>query len=1249
MQQNITAFFKKQVKPSSVAAVATPLSSVHGSSSEGVSDVVAADPVCSPKLASVAGEGTLDVVSDVESRDKVALTTAKVGSTSDVSVAAPTDLSRSVTSESVHTSTFSDDFEDESPICRKRSLMYDSGFVPNKVTCTEITEDFIKSHIDIIDNIITEGRSPVVSKVDSRGSSISACSLETEFAPVDGPAASHGERPVAATDVSLESCDIGANGDYGDVSELMFVGAAKSASVIDSSKIALTVGSEPFHPSLRSGDCVTDEERKLYLNCPASQKSRCFRAYVEHYYRYNDTFVFPPWCRVRDIRDRNGLRPTDDAYDPSSIWVPPRNHPWAVEFRSCHFTECMQQWWYLKQDRFDQLLFFKMGRFYELFYHDACIVQEICGLRWMGSEAKPHVGFPEKSLHIYASSCVSRGYKVVVVEQTETPQQLEKRNRESGSRQNAVSRAICEIITPGTITRPEMLGSSSKQLLLITRSCAVEQGVNLDSSDVTAKIGFKRYDLPQFAGSHREHLLSICSMDASIGSLSLGCVDIGMGLGELRAVISSIGPAEIVVDSVIMGSLDELYGMTGILHFELTSFNISDEFTPENVGNKDAQMAPVDYSDFMKRVSTTVGSQLGAYDRLLLLLQRYLRSVMLDNLLNYCTVSVLGSDKRGCMVLDGAALTQLELFRSQEGDVSLSLFGFLNKTCCALGERMLRRWLLKPLISASRINDRSSTVDFLCNNFSLCLSYQERLSSLPDLERCLGKLLNAAAGCYKMAVYFDECVFSKLYSLHQLLEHFLSLHSYVSSFFSEASTIEGCPSLLRDMSSSLVDVTVHCKDLLGKLQVTGPKSCSSASVGVWEGSDDVRGRISRTQSSLDEVLVGIRRHAPSASYVHTKFRYEVEMPESNYRRISGDKSWEVTSTRSGYVRVRNQRIVSLVTELEDHEFSLGQSELLFFQSSVKYIHDRRDIFGSLLVTAADLDCLCSLASVAKNAVIPLVRASVFERGDGEPYMVVRNSVHPIVCQLNPDTFVSNDVHLNHGDYRAMILLTGPNMGGKSTLLRQTALCAIMAHIGSFVPASECKMTVVDRIYTRLGASDNLIEGKSTFLVEMEEVSSMLRTGTSDSLVLVDELGRGTSTFDATAIAAACLEKISSIGCRCIFTTHFQEVCSYSLRLPNVSLCHMLASFDDTERTLTFMYKLSLGQCPESHGIHVARLAGIPAHVLELAEEVSRRFRVQKRSTAAIVKALLGAHSRGDDSMIRSLYDELFSSINIRVS
>ncbi|GFE55401.1 DNA repair protein [Babesia ovis] len=1222
MQRQITAFFKGRPKPPPCVSSDTPVSS---SGVTAPKDVVPTS-VINQDVASVSNDSQANEshANDIQVNESQANESQSTDNSCFTNQADIPGINRT---QSLQSASSKVDYDDDSPICRKRGLMFDSGFVPDKLKRAELRSDTLGSTLGtstllrqstIASEDLFSACSDITSGIDSDvGSTIVACSSKSE-----------------ASQSSYKGHD-------GDIEDLSFVdvNTAESSNTMPE----LTVGSEPFYSST-SEDCVTDEERKMYLDCPASQKSRYFKAYVEHYYRYNTTFVFPPWLCIKEIRDINGLKPTDEGYDPGTLWVPPRTHRWAIDYRSCHFTECMQQWWHLKQNCFDRLLFFKMGRFYELFYHDACIVQEICGLRWMGSESKPHVGFPEKSLHIYASACVSRGYKVVVVEQTETPQQLEKRNRESGQRQNAVSRAICEIITPGTITRPEMLSTHTKYLLLVTEAVVASaegpENAISQNNHLIASSGLKPSQLPQCTQSPGDRILSVCSMDASIGTVALGSIDVSLGLGELRALIASLNPAEVVVDSSIIDSLQELYSMRTHLGFELTSFNCSHEFTHENIGNKDVQIAQIDCSEFIAKVGEILGDDMHLYQRLMLLIQRYLKSVMLDNLLNYCTVTILGNDHQKHMVMDSAVLTQLELFKSQEGDVSMSLFGFLNKTSCALGERMLRRWLLKPLVSPRSINERSLTVDFLRNNFSICRGFQEQLSSLPDLERSFGKVLNAAASCYKMAIYFDDGVFLKLFGLHQLLENFLSLQSYVQSFFSEATNLgDECPILLRDMSSMLADVTTPCKDLLSRLELSGSKSCNSAK-GVWPVSDKLRNLIATTQSKLHEVLDEIKSQCPSATFVHTKFRYEVEMTENDYRKCTS--KLDVTSTRAGYIRVHNQAIISLVSQLEELEFTLTQCELEFFQSVVRQLHNNRGVFNSLLVTASELDCLCSLASVAKNSVIPLVRAEVLERSD-KPYMIVHDSVHPIVSQIDPDSFVPNNIYLGHADYHGLILLTGPNMGGKSTLLRQTALCAIMAQIGSFVPATSCKFTVVDRIFTRLGAFDNLIQGKSTFLVEMEDVSSIFHTATINSLVLVDELGRGTSTFDATAIAAACLEKIAAIGCRCIFTTHFQEVCSYSRRLPNVSLCHMAASFDDEQRNLTFLYKLSLGQCPESHGIHVARLAGLPPHVLEMAESVSRGYRCQKRSIRSMLEAMLSAHSRGDEILVRSLYDELLSS------
>ncbi|UKJ87722.2 hypothetical protein MACJ_000162 [Theileria orientalis] len=1033
---------------------------------------------------------------------------------------------------------------------------------------------------------------------------------------------------------------------------------------------SVTVGKE--HKKDKE-DSIDYNERELYINCKASKMSRGFRDYVDNYYRYKGTFSFPPWVEVKNIRDIDGRKPTEEDYRPNTLWIPPKNHKWANEYRSGHYTECMQQWWNIKQNHFDSLVFFKMGKFYELFYHDACIIQSIVNLRWMGSETKPHVGFPEKSLHTYAKACVDSGYKVVVVEQTETPQQLEKRNKESGSYNKAVKRDVCEIITAGTVTRPEMLDRQSRPLVLVSKESENRMAViSIDVSMNKMKFGSLK---GQNRSSHQRsfnHHLQVSSSYQGVDQQRFG--QRNEQFSQLRTILMHLCPAEVVLDRELMQN-QELVKMIKVLPYapEVASHYAQQdqrEEIDEDVYSKKVYTEKV-YSEkvYSEKVYSTLLSHNGngesnnnnngqnnnnnngqnnnnngesrqrsLYEKVvqeypvegeecicaLALAESYLKLILLDKLVEYCYVEPLNVSEMEVMNMDYSALTHLELFYTQEGSTKNSLFDYLNNTVTPFGERMLRTWLLNPLTNVEQIDLRSECVSFLLENYPLVTTIKQDLDKFPDLERSLGKVLNAASNLHKKAVYFDEGVFSKLYELYTMLDRFKKLEDMVLFFLNESAKMfstsglqtnparaegAGCSKskFLASMRENYISCSQDVFNYKSMLVFTEDKKCRSKS---WPRSMSIQEEIDKVVNKLKEVLSQIQQSAPSATFVNCKFRYEVEMTETEFHRYNSSRgnSMEITSTRSGFIRARNETIVELIDELEQAEFKLKETEEEFYQHIVSEFHKNSYKFCKLIETASVLDCLASLATVARNSPFQMVRPRVY--GKEKNVLKVKDSVYPLfAANISMTGFVPNDLCI--GDFEEcktpIIIITGPNMGGKSTLLRQIALTVIMGQMGSFVSASSCEFSVVDSVFTRLGASDNLVEGKSTFLVELQDISNILLKATSSSLALIDELGRGTSTFDGTAIAAATLEKISKIGCRCVFTTHFQDVCRSAREFKNVTMYHMAARVDEQEQTVEFLYKLVPGICPDSHGLHVAKLAKIPDHVLRTARSARLRL------------------------------------------
>eukprot|EP00375_Theileria_parva_P003031 XP_765712.1 DNA repair protein [Theileria parva strain Muguga] len=999
-------------------------------------------------------------------------------------------------------------------------------------------------------------------------------------------------------------------------------------------------------------DTMDFHERELYLSCKASESSLGFRSYVENYYKYKGTFSFPPWLEPKNLRDSEGRKPLGDGYDSSTLWIPPKGHRWAHEFRSGHYTECMQQWWDVKRTHFDSLVFFKMGKFYELFYQDACILQGLTGLRWMGAETKPHVGFPEKSIHSYASACVNAGYRVVVVEQTETPQQLDKRNKASGTTARAVKRDVCDIITPGTVAAPEMLTSQSRPLLIMSGTKSETQPQPAPSESEETK-------------SETPSAVEIVCLDVSMSKIRFGTVKYTDDLLQVKTVLIHFCPAEVVLDSVLYDNKELVKAIKALPYSADVTLHV-----PQNKSK-----------NLLNKVKDKWESEASECSTSLTLTESYLSLVLLNKLVDYCYFEPFNFSQLEVMGMDYSALVHLELFVTQEGTEKNSLFHYLNHTKTAFGERLLRYWLLNPLTDVDAINLRSEAVEFLVHNYPLVTTLNQELERFPDLERSLGKILNTASNYHKRAVYFDRGVYTKLYDLYSLFDKFQKLEDIVVNFLNESINLFG--NYKSELVKKVEEEFLRCSDdvILFKsmLKLTGEKTCSSVE---WPKSRALTAEIESVKAKLDRVLENIRQISPSACFVHCKFRYEVEMTESEFQRyqrksslqhtasgsttpvadntpmvkkldnVSGNavgggvSSMEITSTRSGFVRGRNVKIVQILEELEEFEFKLKESEEEFYQEIVSKFHSNSYKFCKLIEIAAQFDCLTSLATVAKNSPFPMCRPKLHPKSQN--ILRVKDSVYPIFS-ISGNKFVPNSVNIGEGFDGPILIITGPNMGGKSTLLRQIALTVIMGQIGSFVSCVESEFSVVDSIFTRLGASDNILQGKSTFLVELQDISSILSKATSSSLALIDELGRGTSTFDGTAIAVATLEKISKIGCRCVFTTHFQDVCMFAESLSNVSMFHMAAKVDEETRSVEFLYKLVPGVCPDSHGMHVAKLARVPEHIIQNAMEARMRLynsevfgegeSASNKLLEILTEEILEAHYNNDNDKLKEIYNK----------
>ncbi|CEM12621.1 unnamed protein product [Vitrella brassicaformis CCMP3155] len=1029
----------------------------------------------------------------------------------------------------------------------------------------------------------------------------------------------------------------------------------------------------------RARDRVEEHQQRL-LSCKAALTSPMFAEYVETFYSSDDGSRFPSWLNPMKIKDKRGRSPFDDDYDPSSMRVP---SPLPKDEKA-HATPAMAQYWDFKKDNFDKVLFFKMGRFYEIFYIDAFIAARVCGLQFMNDQSKPHCGFPEQALHRYASEMVEAGYKVSVIEQMETPKERDERNKATGGKKDkVVDRQVCEVYTQGTLVHDDMLSPDAKYLLalsfedpsMILASEGRENDGNTDEEADPLADPLQQQQQQQGEegggsdddGSHR---FGFCFVDVASCKIMLGHMRDDQSRLKLSTLLAQVMPVEVVYDPATTP-----VDVVKLIRMLPAPPQMSPNSNFPSLMGAEAEVDryfPMDSDRAMPQAlqdGRRHPSLLCAFGGIC----DYLRKNLLDekerhtqrNAQLFADIETYDPFNQRHLIMDATVLRNLEILQTQEGTEKGSLFHFLNHTSTNFGKRLFKRWLCSPLCQERLIDERLDCVDWLMHNDETTGRLAKEMSKLPDVERMLAKTCQQGLRGERGAVYFDDETQKRTGEFIKLLDAFDKIQDMVERFFSGPNAVykrsgggskeDAQPQPLPRKLEALTKLqsadapepgsaagmfpNLKEKNAQLKAQIDTRGDVYKPARGADEEYEEVQKRIRQIEKSLSDELKTIAREwrIPSAKFVDSKHRYEVEVPEKSVDRQSVD----VTSSKKGYVRFHTPEIKRLIGELEDEEESLKNSYYPFLQRLFREFYEAYDFYCAAVRITAEIDCLISLAKASLGSGDgPMCRPEFVEWQEGEAAMLeLRECRHPTVAAQIPN-FIPNDTCLNTGGVDGGVLLvTGPNMGGKSTVLRQTCIAVIMAQLGTYVPASSCRLTCVDKIFTRIGAHDAILEGKSTFLVELEETCQMLQRATPRSLAVIDELGRGTSTFDGTAIALAALEYIAkTLKCRCLFSTHFHLLCEEFRGIPEIINFHMAADVNDDTGDVTFLYKFQEGACPKSHGMHVARLAGIPDNVLRAAAEKSRELEVittefyQLTRCRKVARQLLGLISTlaGDD-------------------
>jgi DNA mismatch repair protein MutS len=535
-----------------------------------------------------------------------------------------------------------------------------------------------------------------------------------------------------------------------------------------------------------------------------------------------------------------------------------------------------------------------------------------------------------------------------------------------------------------------------------------------------------------------------------------------------------------------------------------------------------------------------------------------------------------------CLIVDPITLKHLEVVIGSEGGAKGSLLDEIDRTVTSMGGRLLRAWLLRPLTSLERIRDRLDAVEELAFRSTERGKFRDTLKSVHDLERLVARAALGTAGP------------RDLVSLRQSLAAIPRLKLLLEPLLAP---------LVQSLTAAL-DELADLRDEIARTLVDEPpvfaRDGGFARDGVDPELDELRG-ISRSGRQVIADMEERERTRTGIASLKVRFNrvfgYYIEISKSNLHAVPDD--YQRKQTIAGGERFTTVALKEYEEKVLGADERILARELELFEALRQRVASESTRIQESARALATLDVLAGLAETA--AVANYTKPHVH---DGDEY-VVTDGRHPVVERFAPDQFVPNDIDLN-GTARQLVILTGPNMGGKSTYLRQAALIPLLAQIGSFVPAKDAKVPIVDRIFARVGASDNIARGQSTFMVEMQETANILHTASSRSLVVLDEIGRGTSTFDGLSIAWAVAEYLASnpkARPKTLFATHYHELTDLADSLPGVVNAHVAAR--EWKDDIVFLRKIVAGRSDRSYGIQVARLAGLPAVVVGRAKEILR--------------------------------------------
>jgi DNA mismatch repair protein MutS len=862
-------------------------------------------------------------------------------------------------------------------------------------------------------------------------------------------------------------------------------------------------------------------------------------------------------------------------------------------------TPLMRQYSAIKKEHPNALLFFRLGDFYELFFEDAVVAARELQITLTSRNkekdaAIPMCGVPYHSAENYIAKLIRKGFKVAICEQMEDPRLAKK----------LVKREVTRVLTPGTAVDSQ-LGSEENNFL----ACVARAGNSAGFAALDLSTG--EFRATEFTGDDaerriREELLVLRPREVLFAS-SLPLFEgapssrpqLARGWNESHttpqaaaapriASIENASWAETPLDDWVFApdyAIPQVENHFGVLSLE--GFGLANRAAAATAAG-----AILHYIRNTQRGSLDHVDRIGFYER------------------------------QNCLVLDAVTVRNLELIEplfTGSGD-NATLFRSLDATVTPMGKRLLRAWMLRPSIDAAEIAQRLDAVETMVKDLVAREELRRSMEGILDLERLLSRVTLETANPRDLLALATSL--AKLPAVRATLSHFSAER-------------------LRSLHAQCDELADLRDRITSSLEDEPPLTLSDGGIirsGLDAALDELRDLSRNSKQYIAQIEQRERQRTGIGSLkvkFNSVFGYYLEISKANLHHAPPD--YERKQTLVNAERFTTLELKEYEAKVLDAQEKMVEIERRLFTELRTAIAAEARRIRQTALALAEIDLLASFASLAAN------RSYCRPKLDASSDIEIVDGRHPVIEQLEisgvADRFVPNDIYLN-GTAHSILLITGPNMGGKSTYLRQAALIVLMAQMGSFVPARSARLGLVDRIFTRIGAADNLARGRSTFMVEMTETAAILNTATSRSLILLDEVGRGTATYDGLAIAWAAIEYIhANTRAKTLFATHYHELTELADRLSGVKNYHV--GVKESGGGIVFLRKVEEGAADKSYGIEVAKLAGLPNDVINRAREVLAEHENAERSA---VKHLAHDDARDAGPMQLTIFTPLSQKV-----